>query len=115
MTLTELNNLDKEKLKETLTRCCGATRWVEQIARLFPVDNVNTLIREAESIWYECEEADWKEAFAHHPKIGDVNAIKEKFASTSRWASGEQAGVHQTSTEVLEALAKGNHEYQRRF
>ena len=44
-----------------------------------------------------------------------MEALREKFASTSTWAEGEQAAVKQASQETLEALAAGNEDYERKF
>ena len=81
----------------------------------FPADNMESLLDEAEEIWYECSEYDWKEAFAHHPKIGDVESMTKKFTSTAQWASGEQSGVNVASKETIEALAAGNRLYLEKF
>ena len=59
--------------------------------------------------------ADWREAFAHHPKIGDVESLRRKFASTSVWTAGEQSGVVGAEEAVLTALAEGNAAYEARF
>ena len=115
MTLTELNTLDNPALKEAITKCCGAKAWVEKMINIFPVYNQQTLFNKARKIWFQCNEDDWRDAFTHHPKIGDLNSLKEKFASTSTWAEGEQASVKQTSTKVLEALAEGNTLYEKKF
>ena len=115
MTLTELNTLDNPALKEAITKCCGAKAWVEKMINIFPVYNQQTLFNQASKIWFQCNEDDWRDAFTHHPKIGDLNSLKEKFASTSTWAEGEQASVKQTSTKVLEALAEGNTLYEKKF
>ena len=115
MTLTELNNLHPAALKEALGKCCGAGAWVSQLMAVFPVKDAQQLFSEAERIWYACDEADWREAFTHHPKIGDINSLKEKFASTSQWAEGEQSSVRHTSQQVLEALASGNAQYEQKF
>ena len=74
----------------------------------FPADDLVELLEDAEEKWYECSEDDWKEAFTHHPKIGDVESLTKKFASTAQWASGEQSGVNVASAETIEALAEGN-------
>ena len=116
MTLTELNNLPKPALAEALQKCCGSTAWVENMVARFPVSDVETLMDEAKNQWNSLAEADWHEAFTHHPKIGgDVEALRAKFASTSTWAEGEQASVQQASQETLEALAAGNTEYDKKF
>ena len=116
MTITELNSLPRPALAAALSKCCGAPAWVENMAALFPVADAETLMSEATAQWNKLTEADWREAFMHHPKIGgDVNALREKFASTSAWAEGEQAAVKQASTATLEALAAGNTEYEHKF
>ena len=81
----------------------------------FPVDDFVELLEDAEEVWYECNEEDWKEAFAHHPKIGDMDSLKEKFASTAEWASGEQKGVNNASPQTLQALADANKLYEDKF
>ncbi len=81
----------------------------------FPADDLVELLEDAEEQWFLCSEADWKEAFAHHPKIGDVESLKKKFASTAQWASGEQSGVNNASAQTMEALAEGNKKYEEKF
>jgi 2-oxo-4-hydroxy-4-carboxy-5-ureidoimidazoline decarboxylase len=115
MTLHELNTLPKEQLKEELGKCCGSGAWVEKMIGFFPADDLVELLEDAEEQWSLCSEADWKEAFAHHPKIGDAESLKKKFASTADWASGEQAGVNAASDEMIEALAEGNRKYEEKF
>jgi 2-oxo-4-hydroxy-4-carboxy-5-ureidoimidazoline decarboxylase len=73
------------------------------------------LLNDAEDQWYECSEADWLQAFTHHPKIGDVDSLKKKFASTAKWAGNEQGAVNSASEETLKALAKGNDDYEKKF
>jgi 2-oxo-4-hydroxy-4-carboxy-5-ureidoimidazoline decarboxylase len=116
MTLPELNNLPKPALAEALQKCCGSTAWVENMVAAFPVATAETLMQQATAVWNNLAEADWREAFSHHPKIGgDVAALREKFASTSTWAEGEQASVKQASQATLEALAAGNTDYEQKF
>lgn len=103
-------------LAEALQKCCGSTAWVENMVAIFPIADAETLMDQANTQWNKLSEADWREAFTHHPKIGgDVAALREKFASTSTWAEGEQAAVKQASQETLEALAAGNTEYEKQF
>jgi 2-oxo-4-hydroxy-4-carboxy-5-ureidoimidazoline decarboxylase len=115
MTLEELNTISQPRLKEELTKCCGSSSWVKMMMAYFPVDDRDRLLETAEEIWYECSEEDWKEAFGHHPKIGDVESLTKKFASTAQWASGEQSGVNIASKETIEALAEGNRLYEEKF
>lgn len=115
MTVEELNILNKDNLKEALFKCCGSTVWVDKMITFFPVNDLKELLENAERQWYQCSEKDWKEAFNHHPKIGDIESLKNKFATTTNWASGEQAGATNASQETLEALTIGNKLYENKF
>jgi 2-oxo-4-hydroxy-4-carboxy-5-ureidoimidazoline decarboxylase len=115
MTLHELNTLPAPQLKEELMKCCGSSAWVNKMLPFFPADDLVELLEDAEEQWYLCNEEDWKEAFVHHPKIGDVESLKKKFASTAKWASGEQSGVNTASQKTIEALAEGNKQYENKF
>jgi 2-oxo-4-hydroxy-4-carboxy-5-ureidoimidazoline decarboxylase len=96
-------------------KCCGSTVWVDKMISFFPAEDLVELLEDAEEQWYKCTEKDWREAFAHHPKIGDTESLKKKFASTATWAAGEQGGVNTASQQTIEALAKGNHDYEDKF
>lgn len=115
MNLHELNTLPADQLKGELFKCCGSNAWVEKMLPFFPADDMVELLNDAEEQWYACSESDWLEAFTQHPKIGDVESLKKKFASTAHWASGEQGTVTAASPSTLEALAKGNEEYEKKF
>lgn len=115
MTIEELNRLDKIDLSFELTKCCGSSAWVMRMCDCFPVSSKEELFQKAEEIWFHCDEKDWLEAFDHHPKIGDIESLSKKFASTSTWASGEQSGASSAAKETLEALATGNKLYEDKF
>jgi len=109
-----LNILPEEAAKTELEKCCGSSRWVREMIDVRPFTGMDDLLTKAERVWAECGETDWLEAFQHHPKIGDVNSLRKKFASTATWASGEQAGVNSANEEILRGLAKGNDDYEKK-
>jgi 2-oxo-4-hydroxy-4-carboxy-5-ureidoimidazoline decarboxylase len=113
MTLDELNGLDKQALREALGRCCGSRTWVEKMMAVFPVMSLHDLLHAAGKAWHACGEEDWKEAFGQHPRIGDLEALKKKYAGAG--ASMEQAGALEASVMILEALAEGNRVYEEKF
>jgi len=115
MTLHDLNTLPVQQLKEELLKCCGSPAWVNKMLPFFPAEDLVELLEDAEEEWFKCSPEDWKEAFAHHPKIGDKESLKKKFASTAQWASAEQSGVNEASSETIGALAKANEEYEKKF
>ncbi len=115
MTLDEINALPAAQLEQELTRCCGSRKWVQEMMTTFPTTRQNILLNDAAEIWQECSEEDWKEAFSHHPKIGDIDSLQEKFSATANWAEGEQEEVKHTSRQVLEAFAESNAEYEEKY
>jgi 2-oxo-4-hydroxy-4-carboxy-5-ureidoimidazoline decarboxylase len=98
-----------------LRACCGSTRWVDQMLQRRPFGNIKQLLADAREVWFALEPADWKEAFAAHPKIGDRAALRNRFPGTAHLAAREQAGVDGASGDVLSALAEGNLAYEGRF
>jgi len=115
MTIAEFDHLDREKKKQLLSECCGSSAWVNKMLAMPAAEDMIDLFEDADEAWWQCGVDDWKEAFTHHPKIGDVNSLREKFASTANWAEGEQSSVKQASEQTLHALAEGNRKYEERF
>jgi 2-oxo-4-hydroxy-4-carboxy-5-ureidoimidazoline decarboxylase len=115
VTLEHLNRLDEAAARAELERCCGASRWVERVLAARPFRDRDSLFAAAERALEELERTDWLEAFAHHPKIGDVASLRAKYASTAAWAGEEQRGAVAADERTLEALADGNRTYEERF
>jgi 2-oxo-4-hydroxy-4-carboxy-5-ureidoimidazoline decarboxylase len=115
MTIAEFDHLPKEKKRELLLQCCGSNCWADKMLSIFPFEDLVELEEAAEEKWYECNEEDWKEAFDHHPKIGDMDSLKQKFTAIKTWAEGEQAGFATTSEEVLKEMQESNDQYQKKF
>lgn len=110
MTLSDFNKLNIEQASAHLFACCGSNKWASSMMIHFPFSSEKQLVDLSADIWYhECGEADWLESFTHHPKIGDVKSLTEKFAGK------EQAGVAVATTETIEALAKANDDYENKF
>jgi 2-oxo-4-hydroxy-4-carboxy-5-ureidoimidazoline decarboxylase len=115
MTLAELNALYKTESEAVLLRCCGSTRWAREMTQRRPFSNVAAIVTEAADVWLKLTYDDWREAFSHHPRIGDVKSLREIVPETTSWAREEQAGVDNASDEVLKQVADANHLYEQRF
>ena len=114
MTIAAFDHLPLEEKKTLLFQCCGSMAWVSKMIAMPPVEDLIDLFEDAEEKWYECTEADWKEAFGHHPKIGDIDALRKKFAG-DQFAGGEQSSIRGATEETLKLLAKGNKNYEEKF
>lgn len=115
MTLEELNKLDREQLNVELKKCCGSDKWLEAVASAAPFSSKQELFDRSDEAWSNCDEKDYREAFSHHPRIGDKNVIREKFAATAEWAEDEQAGIQHRPDELINALAECNRLYEEIF
>ncbi len=115
MTLDVFNALPLEGARDELLRCCGCASWAGAVLSARPFKDNAALLAASDAAWAKTGEADWHEAFAHHPRIGGKDALREKFAATKAWASGEQSGAAAASEAVLDALAAGNAQYEKKF
>src|SRR5215831_14299863 len=61
----------------------------------------------AQRLWWSLAAADWLEAFAAHPRIGE--------RATSAWSAQEQTRATETSDAAHARLVAGNRAYEQRF
>jgi 2-oxo-4-hydroxy-4-carboxy-5-ureidoimidazoline decarboxylase len=61
----------------------------------------------AQRLWWSLAAADWLEAFAAHPRIGE--------RATSAWSAQEQARATESGSPANARLASGNRAYEERF
>jgi len=115
MTVEQLDALPGSDARAALSRCCGATRWVDHMLQARPFADAARVFAASDAAWAECDRLDQLEAFEHHPRIGDLQSLAARFATTREWASGEQSGVVGAERAVLERLAQGNADYEARF
>ncbi len=108
MTLSELNNLLAEPVRELLLDCCGSQTWANQMIARRPFHGVAELHGTAEDVWRSLDQNDWLEAFSKHPKIGDTNGA-------GAWSSEEQSGMSEATSDMAEAMLKLNRSYEERF
>lgn len=115
MRLEEINAASNGEIIHEFERCCGSRRWAEAMVLARPFSSPQSMFETADAIWHKLGESDWKEAFSHHPRIGDIDSLRTKFADTAQWAEGEQKGVQQATEQVLHDLASGNDDYFEKF
>lgn len=110
MTISDLNDLKPGEAAQQLKTCCGSSNWVALVMQGFPFANEKQLVELAAEAWYNtCTPEDWLDAFGHHPEIGDVKSLTEKFAGK------EQAAVADASAETIQKLAEANAAYKKKF
>jgi OHCU decarboxylase len=112
--LAAWNNAGADEALEAMLACCGARRWAAAMVALRPIGSVAELSEAADRVWSTVEEADWMEAFACHPRIGERKAAHASAKSVA-WSSQEQSSAAVAAERVLAELAAGNALYEQRF
>lgn len=74
-------------------------------ARPFATDAA--VFEAAQRTWWCLTPADWQDAFAQHPRIGERGG--------GAWSEQEQAGATSVTDHLRRALAEGNRQYEDRF
>jgi 2-oxo-4-hydroxy-4-carboxy-5-ureidoimidazoline decarboxylase len=113
-TLTTWNNADVSAATEAMIACCGSRRWAAAMVALRPIATVFALSEGADRVWNTMQVADWLEAFACHPRIGERKAPNAGGQSVA-WSKQEQSKASTASDEILDELAEGNQLYEERF
>ncbi len=114
MKISEFNLLNKDAKSALLQQCCGSKTWISKMLEEELPKEREKILNVAEDKWNDCTEEDWREAFLHHPKIGDIEGLRKKF-SKDQFAGGEQSLVNVASEKILNELARGNKEYEEKF
>jgi OHCU decarboxylase len=113
--LDRLNALAAEDAERELLTCCGSRAWARRMAESRPFRDAAALLEQADAIWWKVDEADWREAFRSHPRIGERKADAGQTGREQAWSAGEQAGMASAADATRAALAEGNAEYEARF
>jgi OHCU decarboxylase len=112
--LQSWNAANRETALIAMTACCGSHRWAEAMVAKRPIGSVAELSVAADEVWSTMKEADWMEAFACHPRIGEQKAQRAS-AQSDAWSRQEQSFAEIAAEHVLAELAAGNELYEQRF
>jgi allantoicase len=106
--LARLDALSADEARAALQRCCGSTAWAQAMTAARPFEDTAALLRTAERIWWSLGEADHREAFAAHPKIGET---KVPASGDAAWSAGEQRRADGAAADTVAQLAELNQRY----
>jgi allantoicase len=113
--LRQLNATDEPALRALLTDFCGAPEWLDRLIAGRPYTSPAALLTASEQAGASVTPDGWREAFRHHPRIGERTSEKPQSGAARDASTREQAGVKQASVDDLAALAEGNRAYESRF
>ena len=112
MDIASFNALPRDEMKSLLLSWCHSDNWAGAMLAKAPFADLSALINAGDQCWALADESDVLEAFSGHPKIGDMSALRNKYAAT---ASAEQGQVAAADEAVLERLKNANDEYLEKF
>lgn len=113
MTIAQFDQLPVVEKRDLLFSCCGSEAWVSQMLEIFPVNDLIDLLEYAEEKWYDCNPADWLEAFENHARLGDKNALQ--LETSDSFSINEQSKLLTSDSIVLQSLIDANDEYEETF
>ena len=115
MTLEELNALLPDRALDAFRSCCGASRWMMGMVAGIPYSSRDAVFAAADAVWAKLEPDDWREAFTHHPRIGERLRVAKQESQAAQWSADEQQNVSNAAAAVRAELDAVNREYEARF
>jgi OHCU decarboxylase len=113
--LQRWNSLSNGQATVEIFPCCGSYAWAHALALQRPFENMAALQAASDSIWSTLSAADWLQAFASHPRIGDAVPAGKSTRQSVTWSAQEQSDATKAAGSVKLALAGANREYERKF
>lgn len=80
-----------------------------------PFGTLDRLIAAANDSWKATGPDDWREAFSHHPRIGEKRSQVTQGPRASAWSAAEQERSQAATASVQERLEALNRTYEEQF
>jgi OHCU decarboxylase len=103
------NAASNEEAVRLLYGCFANHGWAAKVVGGRPYADLTAVLASADAAWSGLVPADWLEAFAAHPRIG------ERGGSSAAASDREQSSAGDASAATLAALAAENRDYESRF
>jgi allantoicase len=113
--LRQLNAMDAPEARALLADFCAAPAWIERVVAARPFASPEAVFAASDAAGDSVAAGDWREAFRHHPRIGERSAEKAQSDAARTLSSQEQSAAASASSADLTALAEANRQYEQRF
>jgi 2-oxo-4-hydroxy-4-carboxy-5-ureidoimidazoline decarboxylase len=113
--IDDLNTLPPDRAADVLRACCGSSRWVDAMVARRPFASIDDALAAADLMWAELGPDDWREAFSHHPRIGERRSVSPQSAMAAAWSAAEQSRVAAAVDRLRDEQAAVNRDYEARF
>lgn len=115
ITIAQFDAMPDSEAAFKLAACCGSSTWVARMLEQRPFRSREHLLNAADEVAQTLRDADWLEAFSHHPRIGQRRSNAVVSSTAESWSAGEQSAVSQADTAVRAAIADANARYEEQF
>lgn len=113
--IEEWNAMTADAASEAILPCCGSRAWAHGLAARRPLGTLPELLAASDAAWWSLPEADWREAFDSHPRIGEQQAVRHATDASLAWSAGEQPAAELSDADAKTKLAEGNRAYEAKF
>lgn len=115
LSLDELNRLPKSEAADLFRSCCGASQWVNLMVKGRPYKTVDSVLAAADTAWKAIGPEAWREAFSHHPRIGQTKGGAAQTDLAKKFSVSEQAKVRLASSSIHDQMSLVNTAYEATF
>jgi allantoicase len=113
--LASLAAMPEAEARALFLSFAGSARFAEALGARRPFASTGSLLAAAAEAWWSLGEADWLEAFAAHPRLGERKAAPAQGERSAAWSRGEQAALSTIAEDTATQLAAENARYLERF
>jgi OHCU decarboxylase len=107
--------MDEPELRAVLAEFCAAPGWINRVAAARPFVSADAVLQAADAAMSHVPPDEWRQAFLHHPRIGEQRAARALSNAAQASSSREQSGVQQADAADVAAIAAANRAYEERF
>jgi 2-oxo-4-hydroxy-4-carboxy-5-ureidoimidazoline decarboxylase len=115
VTLDELNSLPASEAADLFLSCCGSGVWAKEMVKGRPYGSIGKLLDTADRAWSAATPDEIREAFKHHPRIGESDSAAPQSATAKAWSKTEQSKLNLASSNVHDQMSLVNSAYESRF
>src|SRR5882724_1680618 len=99
--VNRLNELSANEAQAEFLKCCGSTKWAQEMTAARPFATEQELFTRADDISSSLEDEGWLEAFRPQPKNGEKKGANIPSQQEKKWAAKEPSGVAEASAVTI--------------
>jgi len=111
--LADLNHAPAQELRPRLLALTAAPQWADALVSARPYADLDSLLDASDELVVSLDESQVDAALAGHPRIGESGEGLDREPAAR--SAAEQSGMATADTATLDAMARGNAAYEKKF